>query len=382
MTRYLQRQIAEIAESSVLQLYGFALTLIHALTLMQLGRTNFTSLFANFENPVCWPFFSSCGSLGWSPAVLQTALGVYGALILATFICLSVRRMGAAYGLSALLLLVKFALMSLSYQFMVHDHDLAQILQLLWLFAPHKVEILRLMLVAATVASGLFKLNLDWLSGAALSRVPSVDSRALTAALAYTPVVEVVLAFGLLVQRRWVQILALIQVVGVQVLWSPYLDDSSPLVMATLLSFFVFLLLERQPETRASLDSILGGRLAKSSMVLLALFALLQFLPASLPLASFSRLEGVRECSAVLQYRDENGHGAQAAPFRTNYLPRIACDPLVFLDETRRQCAQAPIKEARLILFSKRSTDRDYKKILDVQNVCERKNLLWTAVIP
>lgn len=391
MIRYFQRQISEIAENPVLQLYGFALTFVHALTLMFLGRSNFSSLFSNFENPVCWPYFPSCSSLTWSSSTLEALLWVYGALIVATFICFSLRRVTAAYVLSAVLLIFKFSLLSLSYQFMGNYHYMPQLIQLLWLLAPHKVEILRLMLVAFYVAAGTLKLNLEWLSGATLLREPMIKGPLLSLALFYVPLLEIVLIFGLLAKRRWIQILTLAQLAAFHAFSWHIVGDYYPMVMLGLLSFFVFLLLEKKNEERGGLDALFGGRLAKTSWVVLGVFAFAQLFPAVITqdaalsgaprIASLNMLDAWSDCSAVLQYRDEKGHWAQAAPFRTNNVVRIACDPLVFLNETRLHCAQAPIKDARLILFSKRSTDRDYKKVLDVKNACDRSALLWAEVL-
>ena len=63
----------------------------------------------------------------------------------------------------------------------------------------------------------------------------------------------------------------------------------------------------------------------------------------------------------------------------------LKCNPLVYLNQAYQLCKKNRIsrefESLSLSLMSKRTSENQYKKILDIQDVCQIKNPLWAELL-
>jgi hypothetical protein len=385
----LKKQVAEIEQNPLLTIFGFFLTFTHALTFLFLRQNRYSYVVTRADENVCWPFFPWCHEIPWSSAgLIRDLLDVYLAIAILTLIAFTFRKIRLAYGLSIVLFVSKFILLSMSYKFMGNYHYMPQIVQLLWLFVPGKFDLIRLIVVSFYLAAGLIKFNTEWLSGAALIQAPVLKGPLLSFALHAVVFLETVLVFGLLSSRRWLQGAVLAALVGFHVFSWHIVGYFYPSIMACLLSIFVLNLIHWDPSENRLLLRLFEMKFPKPTLVVLVIFFICQAIPQTLAkdsalggihrLAALNMMDAWAECSPVLIQEQPSGGFRQFEIFKTSTAVRTKCDPIVFLNQLQRMCESAPASDLRFLMYSRRSTDTEFKLILDVPRACERKStLLW-----
>jgi hypothetical protein len=141
--------------------------------------------------------------------------------------------------LLALVTLLKFALHMSNYNFMGNYHYMAYFVTMAFLFVGHKKHLIKYLIVSFYIAAGALKMNMDWLSGAAMIRTPWLNGPLLSVSLFYVVLLELVLVAGLLHRRQSVRIFVLIQLLAFHIFSWHIVGFYYPMVMFSLLSLFV-----------------------------------------------------------------------------------------------------------------------------------------------
>ncbi|HSI04984.1 MAG: hypothetical protein ACAI38_05065 [Myxococcota bacterium] len=360
--------------------FGAALTATHLLT-VYFWREMLPRI-AKRDGAICWPQLPDCEA--YRPllrAFADTGLAIYAmcaALVVALFLTRRFRRV--ALGGLALLTVVKLGVIAQDFRFMGNFHDMPLMATIAYLMAPRRLDVAQTALVAFYVGAGVLKINVEWLSGAAMIR-PSVLAGTLLErfALAYVVVLELVLVFGLLSRHRWVRWATLAQLAMFHAFSWHIVGYFYPLVMACLLS--VFPLAWR---AGASLDfgDFFSGRATRRAYAFAAVFAFCQLTPAFYPgdsaltgegrflsldmFDAFSRCEHIAFVTAP-----ERGIIVEEA-LPTSGSVRVHCDPIMFWNHMRRAC-DGLVADARLdaALFSRRTTAPEMLSIFELSDVCK-----------
>lgn len=165
---FLKSNLWEIKKSSVLQLFGGILSLAHVLTYwswVQAGKLPL--IYHANPTPMCWSLFESCMWMKFlSAPMMSFAFHSYCVIaLLAMGLFFFSRLIGVAWFLLALLLALKALFYFQDLRLSTNVHYLLFVLNFCFLFIPSKPNMLRWMVVAYYVASGLLKLSPNWLTG-------------------------------------------------------------------------------------------------------------------------------------------------------------------------------------------------------------------------
>jgi hypothetical protein len=399
----LHRQIKQIQDDLGLQLYGLFLSLTHIWTFLHWHQGHF---FVNAQSainsePICFPFWPQCDQ--WrsqlSPEQWSGVLWAYLALAIVTTL-LFVRKQTAKWAFTsfALLSLSKLILHLSNYNFMGNYHYMVHIISLVYLFAPQRRELCKYLIVAFYFAAGMLKINIDWLSGAAMISTPWLGGHLLSFSLYYVIILELVLVFGLLHHLLSVRLFTLLQLIAFHVFSWHIVGFFYPMVMFSLLSLFVideFLARGNRLISPSLLSPLFRGQAPRTHYGALLIFALLQLIPYALSsdpslsgaarLSSLNMFDAKTECVPLLVVHRSQQVAHLDRPLRSMGV-RLACDPIVYLNMGKQLCAQQKkhkdFERLSLSLYSKRVTRSEYTQVLDVKDLCAMDNPLWAELKP
>ncbi len=368
---------------------GAALAATHLLTAY--FWWNMVPRIARRDGAVCWPQLPDCER--YRPLLRSFAEGgltiyaVGSALVLALFMSRRLRAT-ALLGL-AVLTMVKLAVIAQDFRLMGNYHDMPLMATIAYFMAPRRLDVVQAALVAFYVGAGALKLNIEWLSGAALIQPSILDGTVLERfALAYVVVLELVLVFGLLSRHGWVRWATLAQLAAFHGFSWHIVGFFYPCVMACLLAVFPIVWW-----TYRGLDFgvFFGGRASRLVYAFVGVFGLCQLTPALYPgdsaltgegrflsldmFDAFSRCEHVAFITAP-----ERGIVVEEA-LPTSGSVRVHCDPIMFWNHMRRTC-NGLVADARFdaALFSRRTTAPTMVPIFDLTDVCKdvpRLDAVW-----
>lgn len=380
LVHYFRRQVEAIEGDRALRLYGacIAATLVVTFAHWQLVIPA-AEIASKAVPPVCWPFWDDCASARvFSPSTLDVVLWIFGGASALTAL-LFLRGQGKwAYGLLLTLTLLMVAIVVQDYRLRANQHYMAVWVTGVYLFAPRKRELLKLLLVAFYFWAGLLKLDADWLSGDALhGKLPFFESdSALRAACAYVVALELALVWGVLSERKAVFWLTLAQLVAFHLMSWPVVGFFYPLLMFGLLAIFPLCRREPNPWPRPK-------ALAKPALALLVPFSLLQLAPHAYrgdpALTGQGRMFALHMfdakvlCKAGVVLHDKNGKSTPL--LMGSRLPRrVACDPLVYFHFAkticRRKAADPSFDDLDLMLHSRRATQAGATEVIFVERFC------------
>jgi hypothetical protein len=277
--------------------------------------------------------------------------------------------------------------MSLDSRFKTTEFYMLFWLNAVFLFWPSKRWAIPLILVSFYFWAGTLKLNYEWLSGAVLYHdLYLIPSRLAWAACTYVVVLEIFLIWGLLASRPWIRWLTLGQLVLFHLESFSQIHWFYPLLMGTLLSWFVIYDMSSVSPRTVSLDNLVRARAPKSAYVLLAVFGLCQLVPyfyhGSKALTGQGRIftmhmfEARQMCDvhALIHYADRTTDDVDL--FLSELHPRIVCDPIIYFDRATNLCqahaADPNFTDLDFIMHAKRATDATMTTIADEPNFCSR----------
>lgn len=398
MTKYFQAQVASIRTDSTLGLYGAFLALTHVLTFLYWNNGDFfiTSQSAINTEPLCFPFFPDCdlwrSALSAQTWLIVLCLYLFISLI-TVYLFLSKHTLAWAFAFLAFLSFFKLGLHLSNYNFMGNYHYMIYFVSFAYLFVPYKKITIKYLIVAFYVAAGCLKINIDWLSGAALIAPAFIQGKLLSISLFYVILLELILVFGLLSKNKWIRWITLGQLAAFHLFSWHIVGFYYPTVMFCLLSvyfideYFTFVENRLAPDL---LGDLIFGRQPKIIYGVLFFFAFLQavpFLSSADPslsgaprLTSLNMFDSKTQCQSLLVAHKDNSSIHLDGPIK-NLGVRLKCDPLIFLNQAyqlcRRNRLQPDFNRLSLSVLSKRQTDSHFQKILDISDVCQWRNPLW-----
>ena len=385
------RWFDEIRQDPSLRLYGCALALTHAVTMLFWREQSVISFLGRGTEAVCWPLVPGCETLR-ALTVQQLAWGLRGyfaaAILVAVLFLFPRRARSACLGLAGLsVFLLVFAL--LDFRLRANQHYLVLWISAVFLLLPSKRDAIRVLLVLFYVWASTLKLNTEWISGAALPVADWIIPASLAvAACVYLIVLEAGMSWGLLARPGWIFWGALAQFYLFHAVSWQQVGFYFPMVMFLLLSAFPLVRLGPGGTEAASvLSRLVRGRLRPSTYAVVAGFSLVQLPPHLIPgdaaLTGEGRSyalhmvdAGVR-CRgwAVVRHRDGSRsevdlHGKAAL--------RIACDPIVIAERARNICEgrsrfASGAVELDLHLVAARRGGGALQTIIDLPGFCARK---------
>ena len=335
----------------------------------------FTPSYFNFEKGfgggVCWSFMPWCNS--YSVSVI--ASGLVGTLYLLTSgigaAAFAFGRIKPGWWILLILCVWKCAAMMIDYRSMGNYHYMATIVSLAFLFIPGRALVCQAMTIGFYFASGMLKINDEWLSGLALHS--PLHGIALEWLCAYAAILELVLVFALLSKIKWLRWMVLIQLAVFHAFSWQFVGYFYPVIMTLILSIF-------------PLSWKYSGELKwnRSQLVVIALYALAQVIPllqkGDPALVGRGRLFAVNmfdsapECFAQFFVRTEKAQ--YEVKFHRNLTPRIRCDPLIFWNYGRILCDEnsthPEFKEIDFLMSARRESDTKYTSLFHVEDFCRR----------
>ena len=401
-------QIREVRDDAALRLYGVALALTHALSMLFWRQTGAVSFLGKGADAICWPLVPDCETLRvLSTGQLAWALrGYFGISLVVAVLFVFRRSAGVAYAGLAALTLGKLVFLALDFRLRLNQHYMVLWISMVFLLLPEKRDALRLLLVLFYVWASTLKFNAEWLSGADLAGplwlVPSAWT---TAACLYVIVLELGVSWGLLAARGWIFWGALAQFVLFHAMSWSQVGFFFPTVMALLLSIFPLARLIpaspgatvpiRTPHRASSpLAALVHLHLPASTYALLIGFSLLQFLPALIPGDAALTGEGRPfalhmvdarvGCRGWAKVYHRDGSVSEVGLTGGTAL-RIACDPIVIVERARNICRHRSelthdALELDLHLLSRRMAEPALRRVIDLPGFCARRiryNPFW-----
>jgi hypothetical protein len=389
----LRRNVAEIDADVALQAFGAALAVTHLLTaLLWLRVQPLAAMLAPGQDAVCWPFFEQCWAYrSVDPSAITLAVWGYAALGAVTFVVFAAGgRTRLAWLCLAVATAVKVAFLVQDYRLRLNQHYMALWASLIFLLLPHRRRTLAYLLVAFYVWAGTLKLNLDWLSGAALhGRQPYlVPAGLLPLACAYVVVLELVVAPMMLARRAWLFWPALAQVVAFHLASWGVVGFFYPLLMMALLTIFPLARWIPPPagEATADLLALCAGREPRTTYAVLGAFAALQLVPWLYPgdatltgegrLLALHMFDARIECRATATLHHSGGR-EERIPIATPLPARIECDPIVYLSLANALCrrygSRPDFIDLDLVLLARRASEPELRTLVDVEGFCDAR---------
>jgi hypothetical protein len=390
------RPIEEIRADPALRIYGAAIGAAHALAFLAWGRSTGPRI-ADPATSICWPFFEDCFAHRWLSGDGWTAVIFAGGLLSCAAAALFPwrERTAAAWALLLGAEVLRLLVLAQDYSLRLNQHYFLSFASLIFLFVPGKRNLLRYYLVFLYVWAGILKLDVEWLSGAALYRDPLFVPKALIpASCVYVVVMECLFSWGLLSRVRWIFWGALAQLCLFHLVSFSVVGFYYPLLMFLLLTVFPLTrFLESAEEPESLLGSLLRGAQPRSTYAFLLLFSLLQLVPRAIPgdeaLTGEGRVFAIHMFDARVVCRGAITVRFADRPAVRFEIPnveatRIRCDPAVYFSQARRRCWEnrdAPgFIDVDLFMESRRQTEDRLETVVDEPDFCARAptyTMLW-----
>lgn len=385
---YVRQRVRTIRDDPVLRYYGSALSLVSALTAAFWLYGQPIADLLQSRDSVCWPFLENCFlARPVSPAATMTILfGLWSGGIIAAGLFTSAARVGVAYALLIALNLLRLAVVLMDYRLISNQHYMILWVTAVFLFTPSRRTTLIALLVSFYVAAGLLKLNVDWLSGAALygNRPLGMPDQWVPLACRYVIVLELVVVFGVLAKSRWLFWAAVGQLVLFHISSFWVVGFFYPLLMFALLSIIV---MDRVlPLNRSTADP--SHKLL--TYVVLAAFGFCQLVPRLMSsdpaitgegrMWALNMFDAPISCTATVTRHQLSG--PVSSQFQVQFVqPRIACDPIVFLEAAKSRCrTEGGRQDFDLRLQSRRASSATTDLVFDLSGVCSAMphySVLW-----
>jgi hypothetical protein len=373
--------LGHIVNDAALRRYGAALALSNTLTAVYwLEGQRFAKFVDARSVPVCWPFLNACAEWRFSDPlavigslVLLFALGILGAVLF-----LRPATASVGYWTLAVTTAFKTFLLLHDYRLIMNQHYMATAAVLVFLVWPAAKQALPYLIASFYFWAGLLKLNPEWFSGAALyGRHPlGMPASLIPWACAYVVFLELIVVWGLVSKRRWFFWGAFAQVILFHISSFWVVGYFYPLLMFLILTIFPLTRLSAAPQVKT---------IARSTVVLLLGFSLLQIVPRLIPgdesvtgegrMLALNMFDAPLECTATLARR-VNDQVQAPRRFRPPFLqPRIECDPIVYVQFARSLCrvdrSIRGFDDVDLVLSTRKRGAPEAVEVLDIRAFCQ-----------
>ncbi len=337
----------------------------------------------------CYPVFKNCYKLVFSDLLyIKVIFFSYLIISVATIFLILIGKKKVFYRLFVFLFFLKATILLSRYNMMGNYHTMHLTMIIITLLDRYSLGKYRFVLCLQYFFAGLLKLNLEWLSGASLTTYSQYLFKGpfQVLSLAYVPVLELVLIWGLMAKSAFLRRLTLLQLFLFHLYSILVVGMYYPLIMTGLLfplfyieiasylkneslkpsmNFFDF---KNVPQTVSSLFIVL--------LLVWNLTVRLQPFDAAMDgyvrYLSLNMLDARLVCRNTLYEIKSNSDVVSVdIPGLARSL-RVRCDPVVFDSFLRRLCERNPEKKFLFLLESKRTTQTKYTEIRNYKDVCKQ----------
>lgn len=350
-------------------------------------RRDLSAIVSDTYEPVCWPFWENCHAWRVLTAESVTAiLWVYLVLSLVAGACFLSRRT-VAWGYWGLVVvnLIRVAFMAQDFQLRLNQHYMANWAVLAFLVFPNRRALIPALLVSFYFWAGVLKLDMEWLSGAALYRSDRLwmPEALIPASCVYVVVLETLLIWGVYARRAWIFWATVGQLLIFHIYSWPIVGFYYPMLMFALAAIFPLVRLLNPPEQWLSPRAVVA-RNRVAAAVLLGGFAFLQMVPNLFPgdaaitgegrLFALNMFDAKVVCRGQALLHGTDGRTRRRMLATRGYARRIACDPILHFNLARNECRRGrrdgTLVDLDLYLHSRRSSDTEVQEVIAIENFC------------
>lgn len=363
----------------------FGLTFAHLITSIYWLKDKAWNNYNHGNNRIyCYPFFKNCYHLVYENLNFVAAVfAIYFIFSLLGLVLIFCKKNRISYYIFSFLFFLKISILFSRYNFMGNYHTMHLSLCVMALLSRSSYFYYKLTLALQYFFAGLLKLNLEWFSGAALLNYsPYMFKDAFSIlSLAYVPVLEVILIWGLFINNAFIRRITLFQLILFHLYSYLVVGAFYPLIMVGLLFpvlYSEFFISAQNPRENYKAPWIwqalsFGFILVIITWNLSIKTSLLD--PAkdgNIRYLSLNMLDAKLECSySLLEERKDQDIIAVDIPILTKAI-RTKCDPVVYETFLRRLCEKNSDKKFMFYLESKRTTEFKYSLIRNYTNVCKQ----------
>lgn len=370
------KNIKDIFGNEGLRWLGFLIAFGHIMTFLYVMPDGVFHL-ANSANPQCWSYFPGCGSLHVPSKIFWIFyFAGYFALTVFSLIAFFKGMARKAYLSLAMITGLKVAFIVIDRSFMGNYHFMHLLYSFVFLFFPQKQLSLKILVAWFYLAAGSLKLNIEWLSGAAVGGGPAFLPAILQQwSYAYVVILELFVVWGLFAKDwriRWIAFAQFFVFHVVSFYWVGYFYPSIALSM---LMVFPFSWITATKETS----------LPKAVIVLMAIlscFQVLAFVSDKDPaiythrrLISMNMYDARSVCAMNFQIHRQ-GKVITYNPDLKAFGVRVRCDTSLVLNQAKNLCQDNYQKEIfsslDVSMVSKRLTDKNYSEIFNISDICPK----------
>lgn len=341
------------------------------------------------ENALCWPDFLNCNLIRFnSPEFTTLFLYFYLSIsILSCLFFLNKKTMKYGYFLFAISTIIKFIIFSMDYRLMGNYHYMHFIVSFFYLFIPHKINFIPLLVVLFYFSAGLLKIkNPEWFTGMAIFKSYPLFINELAFQLLCLCVVllEIVGSWFLILKTKLKKWTFLFFLTFHTVSWY-FVGYYYPLIMYSLIAIFPIKWLFHNNRNMEFSKLLIPG------ITCIIIFISLQIIPLSIKgdesltgegrLFALNMFDANTDCSSqtVLKFKNKTIE----SNFSKQWLAvRIHCDPYIYFNRVQKLCSfykeEKDFIDIDLILLSKLTSSLSYTKIIDEKNICS-KNLSYST---
>ena len=341
------------------------------------------------ENALCWPNFLNCNLIRFnSPEFTTFFLYFYLSIsILACFFFLKNKTIKYGYFLFIISTIIKFIIFSMDYRLMGNYHYMHFIVSFFYLFIPHKINFIPLLIVLFYFFAGLLKIqNTEWFTGMAIFKNYPYFINEFTFQLLCLCVVllEMIGSWFLILKTKFKKLFFLFFLIFHTVSYY-FVGYYYPLVMYSLIAIFPIKWLFHNNKRIKPSQLLIPGT------VCIIIFISLQIIPLSIKgdgsltgegrLFALNMFDAHTDCSSqmILKFKNKTIE----SNFSKKWLSvRIHCDPYIYFNRAQKICSfykeNKNFIDIDLTLLSKLKSSLFYTKVIDEKNIC-RKNLSYST---
>lgn len=370
------RNIKDIASAEGLRWLGFLIAFGHVMTFLYVMPDAVFHL-ANIANPQCWSYFPGCDVLHVPSKLFWLCYFLmYLALAVFSLYCFFKNKVRAAYFSLLALTVVKMLFLIVDRNFMGNYHFMHLLYSGVFLFLPQKQFSLKILVTWFYLAAGSLKLNIEWLSGAAVGGGPALLPPILQQwSYAYVVILELIMVWGLFAKDARIRWLAFAQFFIFHLVSSYWVGYFYPSIALSMLMIFPFSWISGHKEPAASKPIFI---LVSALSVFQAIAFASEKDPAIFThqrLFSMNMYDARSVCAInFLLHKEEKviAYNPDLKPFGV----RVRCDTNLILNQAKNLCQmshdQVSFKSLDVSMLSKRLTDSSFTEVFHIKDVCPR----------
>lgn len=368
------KNIKDIADADALRWLGFLIAFGHIMTFLYVMPDAVFHL-SNSGNPQCWAYFPGCDVLHVPSKLFWLSyFAGYVALAGVSLYCFFKNKVRAAYFSLLALTAVKTLFLVIDRSFMGNYHFMHLLYSLVFLVFPQKQFSLKILGAWFYLAAGSLKLNIEWLSGAAVGGGPAFLPPILQQwSYAYVVILELIVVWGLFARDSRIRWFAFVQFFIFHVVSFYWVGYFYPVIALSMLMVFPFSWLAGSTEPLVSKPIL-------ALIATLSVFQALAFISDKDPaifthrrLVSMNMYDARSICATNFLLHQEGkviAYNPDLKPFGV----RVRCDTNLVLNQAKNLCKNS--RELKLFtsldvaMLSKRLTDENYTEVFRMSDVC------------